>query len=106
MTRTIRVHSFLLLLSFLLAHPILGQTSITVDTTLTADHMGGISIDADNITLDCDSFSPHFSHLLFQVRFYRDSDDLGIFVGDTSSDSRGPRSDGRFDRLAHSPRRF
>ena len=43
----------LLPLLFLLPCPILGQTSIIVDTILTAPHMGSISIDADNITLDC-----------------------------------------------------
>jgi len=50
-------YSFLLLLLFLLPYPILGQTIITTDTTLTQDHIGSIIIDADGITLDCGGFT-------------------------------------------------
>ena len=38
---------------FLLPHLLLGQTSVTTDSTLTGDHVGNISIDASDITLDC-----------------------------------------------------
>ena len=42
---------------FLLPHPVLGQTTITVDTNLSMDHMGNIIIGADYITLNCHGFS-------------------------------------------------
>ncbi len=38
---------------FLLPHLLLGQTSVTTDSTLTGDHVGNSSIDANDITLDC-----------------------------------------------------
>ena len=41
---------------FFLPHPVLGQITITVNTTLTANNINGIVIGADNITLDCAGF--------------------------------------------------
>ena len=61
MTRTICVYSFLLLLSFLLPQPLLGQTAGTLTimqhTKLTENHEGNIIIGADRVRLDCRGFT-------------------------------------------------